>query len=129
MLETVIGFLTVGVSVFVAVSFLPAIQPQNAALLRWVRGGCVRPPGDAGRDGDRFSRAAREAINRFARHHRVTDQEEQALLGVRGAMEQRTDLGGSINPSFYRTQWLRPQTERNKPLIGSKKTYSQSEFD
>lgn len=82
MLETVIGFLTVGVSLFVAVSFLPAIQPQNAALLRWVRGGCVRPPGDAGRDGDRFSQAAREAINRFARHHRVTDQEEQALLGL-----------------------------------------------
>ncbi|MEX3099025.1 hypothetical protein [Serratia ureilytica] len=82
MLETIIGFLTVGVSVFVAVSFLPAIQPQNAALLRWVRGGSVRLPGNAGRDGDRFTQAASEAVNRFARHHRVTDQEEQALLGL-----------------------------------------------
>lgn len=82
MLGTVIGFLTVGVSVFVAVSFLPAIQPQNAALLRWVRGSSVSVAADELRPGKRYDRAARETIHRFANHHRVTDQEEQALFGL-----------------------------------------------
>ncbi|WP_164120184.1 hypothetical protein [Serratia marcescens] len=82
MLGTVIGFMTVGVSVFVAVSFLPAIQPQNAALLRWVRGSNVTVTVDEQRPGDRYDRAARETIHRFAHHHRITDQEEQALLGL-----------------------------------------------
>jgi len=82
MLETIIGFLTVGVSVFVAVSFLPAIQPQNAALLRWVRGSNVTVTVDELRPGGRYDKAARETIHRFAHHHRVTDQEEQALLGL-----------------------------------------------
>ncbi|MBL0872761.1 hypothetical protein HLB02_05155 [Serratia nevei] len=80
MLEAIIGFLTVGVSVFVAVSFLPAIQPQNAALLRWVRCSNVTVTADELRPGDLFDRAACETIHRFASHHRATDQEEQALL-------------------------------------------------
>ncbi|MBN5380160.1 hypothetical protein JY493_23835 [Serratia marcescens] len=116
MLATIIGFLTVGVSVFVAVSFLPAIQPQNAALLRWVRGGSIRPPSDAGRNGDRFYQAAREAVNRFARHHRATDQETQALLGLvtRPALLPVTAL---LHPTLVRLT-----TQGSKNAAGQRKT-------
>ncbi|HIE6455527.1 TPA: hypothetical protein ACXJEC_004793 [Serratia marcescens] len=82
MLETIIGFLTVGVSVFVAVSFLPAIQPQNAALLRWVRGSNVTVTVDELRQGDQYDRAARDVVYRFASHHHVNDKEERALLDL-----------------------------------------------
>lgn len=61
MLEIIIGFLTVGVSVFVAVSFLPAIQPQNAALLRWVRGSNVTVTVDELRPGDRYDTTGQRA--------------------------------------------------------------------
>ncbi|MGQ6475915.1 hypothetical protein ACUNE3_22660 [Serratia sp. IR-2025] len=82
MLGTVIGFMTVGVCMFVLMPFLSASQSRNAALLRWVRGCRVTVTIDELREGDQYVNTANDVVRRFAHHHRVTDQEEQALLGL-----------------------------------------------
>lgn len=82
MLEVIVQILTVSVSSFVAVTILPSIQPQNAALLRWVRIDSAAATANEQLRAEMFDCAIRDLVYRFVCHHHVSHKEQSELLSL-----------------------------------------------
>jgi hypothetical protein len=73
MFVTLVMTVTVVVFLFVILSWLPMMQPTNAALQRWTRGEA---------EGPYLVEAAQDVIRVFCRHHRLSVEQSNAVVAL-----------------------------------------------
>lgn len=73
MFVTLVMTVTVVVFLFVILSWLPMMQPANAALQRWTRGEA---------EGPYLVEAAKDIVQAFCRHHRLSVGQSHAVVAL-----------------------------------------------
>lgn len=73
MFVTLVMTVTVVVFLFVILSWLPMMQPANAALQRWTRGEA---------EGPYLVEAAKDIVQAFCRHHRLSVGQSNAVVAL-----------------------------------------------